>query len=248
MPARHARPSRTGARLAVTSALSGALLPVLGATQASAAERAASTVRASGPGGSVAPGNVPVTARLLADGAWVRNGVVDLQIREGDGWRTVDRVATDAEGLGRGAVSAAADLRVRAYYRGSSTRTPAASGTLVIDVADRGRQILAEAARHRGKPYVYGATGPEAFDCSGFTRYVYGRLGTSLPHSARAQEDVARSVPRAQARPGDLVFVQDVAGHVGIYAGNGRMWDAPRSGKTVQLRDIWTNNYTIGRV
>lgn len=247
MPARHARPSRTGARLAVTTALSGALLPVL-ATESAAADQAQSTVRVSGPGGGVAPGNVPVSARLLADGAYVRNGVVDLQIREGDGWRTVTRVPTDAQGLGRGTITARTDTRVRAYYRGSSARTPAASGSIVIDVVDRGRQVVTEASRHRGKPYVYGATGPEAFDCSGFTRYVYGRLGKSLPHNARAQEDLARSVPRSQARPGDLVFIQDVAGHVGIYAGNGRMWDAPRSGKTVQLRDIWTSNYTIGRV
>jgi cell wall-associated NlpC family hydrolase len=248
MPARHARPSRTKARVAVTTALSGALLPLLSTTHAEAAEPAPSTVRVSGPGGAVAPGNVPVTARLLSGNAYVKNGVVDLQVREGDGWRTVSRVATDGNGLGRGTVAARNDVRVRAYYRGSSARTPAASASIVIDVADRGRQVLAEASRHRGKPYRYGATGPSAFDCSGYTRYVYSRFGKTLPHSARGQEDATRSVPRSQARPGDLVFIQDVSGHVGIYAGNGRMWDAPRSGKTVQLRDIWTDDYTIGRV
>ena len=54
-----------------------------------------------------------------------------------------------------------------------------------------------------------------------------------------------RPVSKSAAQPGDLIFTP---GHVGIYAGNGKMWDAPRSGKTVSLRSIWTSNYTIGRV
>jgi len=107
--------------------------------------------------------------------------------------------------------------------------------------------VLAEARRHNGKPYRYGAVGPSAFDCSGFTRYVYAQLGRSLPHNADAQRDMIQPVSRVNVRPGDFVFMDD-NGHVGIYAGNGMMWDSPRSGKTVSLRSIYSSTYSAGRL
>ncbi len=249
--ARHARPSRLPARLAVTSALGGLLVPLLSSSSsASAAERTAGSVRLSGPAGDVAPGSrVPLTVRLLSGSAYVEGGVVDLQVPEGSGWRTVTRATTGSDGLGRASLTVSRDQRVRAHYRGNAATSAATSSAVLVDVAERGQAVLAEAARHRGAPYRYGATGPRAFDCSGYTRYVYAKArGVSLPHSARAQEDVARRVSKSSARVGDLVFIQDVAGHVGIYAGNGTMWDAPKAGSTVTRRRIWTSNYTIGRI
>ncbi len=247
---RHARSSRLPVRLAVTSALGGLLVPLALSSSASAAERSSSTVRVSGPGGSVSPGaKAPVSLRLLQDGSYVRDAVVDVQIPQGSGWRTVARTSTDSRGLAHTGVTVNRDTKVRAHYRGSPDRSPATSSPVTVDVASSRSGVLAEAARHRGKPYRYGATGPSAFDCSGFTRYVYARAtGKALPHNARAQERMAHRVSKAAARPGDLVFIQDVPGHVGIYAGNGKMWDAPHSGKTVTLRRIWTSNYTLGRV
>ena len=264
--ARHARPSRVPARVATTSLLAG-LLPLGMPAPAGAADRSPTSVRLSAPA-STAPGRVPVTVRLLDRGVAVHHGVVDVQVSDGRGWRTVTRVPTDAVGLGRATLRLAADSRVRASYRGSAVRQPDVSPGRAVDVRRRGLSfltaggaagaaaptggsgggVLAEAARHVGKPYRYGATGPSAFDCSGFTAYVFSRMGKSLPHNSRAQERAARPVSRAAARPGDLVFIQDVAGHVGIYAGGGRMYDAPRSGKSVSLRRIWTANYTVGRV
>lgn len=70
-----------------------------------------------------------------------------------------------------------------------------------------------------GSPYVYGAAGPYAFDCSGFTMYVYAKVGISLPRSSSAQRYAGVQVPASQARPGDLVWWP---GHVGIYTGNGQ--------------------------
>lgn len=257
--ARHARPSRLPARLAVTTALGGLLVPLLGSAPASASERSASTTRVSAPSGSVAPGSTAtVSARLLGSGGEaVRGATVDVQVPAGSGaWRTVGRGTTNGEGLASVRLTVQRDTTVRAHYRGSETRAADTSGTDVIDVrssstsASRtGGSVLSEAAKHRGKPYRYGATGPSAFDCSGFTAYVYKKAtGKTLPHSSRSQESMARPVSKSAARPGDLVFIQDVNGHVGIYAGNGKMWDSPRSGKTVSLRTIWTSNYTIGRV
>ncbi len=264
---KHARSSRLPARLAVTTALGGLLVPLATAGPASAAERSSSTTRVSAPAGTVSPGaKAPVSVRLLEGRSYVPGAVVDVQVPEGSGWRTVARATTDRRGIARTAVRVTHDTEVRAHYRGSSSLAPDTSGSDRIEVAGRPsrlksssaassrtagstRGVLAEAARHRGAPYRYGATGPSAFDCSGFTRYVYAKAtGKTLPHSSRGQEQVSHAVSKSEARPGDLVFIQDVSGHVGIYAGDGKMWDAPRSGKTVTLRRIWTSNYTVGRV
>ncbi|PID53435.1 MAG: hypothetical protein CSB46_08080 [Micrococcales bacterium] len=99
--------------------------------------------------------------------------------------------------------------------------------------------------RYEGTPYRYGGTTPAGFDCSGFTQYVYRQVGVSLPRTSSAQRGAGQLVPRSQARAGDLVHMP---GHVGIYLGNGMMYDAPRSGKSVGARKIWTNRYSIIRV
>ncbi|MBV9921201.1 MAG: C40 family peptidase [Pseudonocardia sp.] len=111
-------------------------------------------------------------------------------------------------------------------------------------------RVLAEARRHAGAPYAYGAAGPDRFDCSGFTMYVFGRFGISLPHSSSAQAAVARHVPDDQKRPGDLIFTYHggTIGHVGIYAGGSQMWAAVESGDVVRLQSFAGREYSVGRV
>lgn len=109
-----------------------------------------------------------------------------------------------------------------------------------------GVQVLAEAARHDGAPYSYGAAGPSSFDCSGFTSYVYRQLGVSLPRTSYAQYAATRHLPASLAVPGDLIFL-DGLGHVAIYAGGGMMWDAPTPGNSVHERPIY-GAYLVGRV
>ena len=106
--------------------------------------------------------------------------------------------------------------------------------------------VIRMAAAQRGKPYVYGATGPRAFDCSGFTAYVYSRFGKRLPRTTY-QQYAATHIPRSQLRPGDLIFTSDL-GHVGIYAGWGSMWNAPHTGAAVRLQKVYDRNYKVGRV
>jgi peptidoglycan DL-endopeptidase CwlO len=106
--------------------------------------------------------------------------------------------------------------------------------------------VLAIAAQYEGLMYSYGGTSPSTgFDCSGFTQYVFGKVGISLPRTAEEQRQATDRVSNPQ--PGDLVFFGSPAYHVGIYAGNGMMWDSPRSGKAVALRSIWSSNVTYGR-
>lgn len=106
--------------------------------------------------------------------------------------------------------------------------------------------VLGIAAQYEGLMYRYGGTSPSTgFDCSGFTQYVFGRVGISLPRTAADQR--AATTPVSNPQPGDLVFFGSPAYHVGIYAGNGKMWDSPRSGEAVGLRSIWSSNVTYGR-
>jgi len=116
--------------------------------------------------------------------------------------------------------------------------------------AAKGASVLSIAARYVGTPYRYGGTTPRGFDCSGYTRYVYAKLGISLPRTANMQMNATRRIKRSQARPGDLVFFVSSgrAYHVGIYAGGGMMYDSPRSGKSVSKRKIWDAAVVFGRV
>ena len=121
------------------------------------------------------------------------------------------------------------------------------------DAATFGQRVVAEAQRHQGKPYYYGAVGPSRFDCSGFTLYVFGRFGKRLPHSSAQQYNAAgvRHVSKASRALGDLIFMRNSSGritHVGIYAGSNRWWVAPKSGDRVKLQTLYSSNYVVARV
>ena len=105
----------------------------------------------------------------------------------------------------------------------------------------RALSALQEAYRQMGKPYVYGAAGPDAFDCSGLTEWAFAHAGVSLPHSAAAQYNYGMHVSYSELQPGDLVFFSEggYIGHVGIYVGNGNMIDAPHSGSYVGVRGLY---------
>lgn len=105
--------------------------------------------------------------------------------------------------------------------------------------------VFAVAARYQGVPYVFGGASPRGFDCSGLVKYAWAKFGKSLPHSSNAQAAMGKRIPRAAARPGDLVVL---AGHIGFYAGNGRILHAPYPGQRVRIQPIWTNNYYIVRL
>ena len=103
-----------------------------------------------------------------------------------------------------------------------------------------GDEIVANARAELGKPYVYGATGPDDFDCSSLVQFVFGKAGLSVPRVSSAQFSFGQQIEASQLAPGDLVFSEwsgdDVPhhGHVAIYAGNGRIIEAPHPGGVVQ--------------
>ncbi len=96
-------------------------------------------------------------------------------------------------------------------------------------------EAIVEAAKSKlGCPYVWGATGPNSFDCSGLTQWCYNQVGISIPRTTGAQKSGAKKVvPVSEARVGDILFKQ---GHVGIYIGNGQYIHAPKPGRSVETQ------------
>jgi cell wall-associated NlpC family hydrolase len=110
--------------------------------------------------------------------------------------------------------------------------------------------VLHIAASKRGTPYRYGATGPSAFDCSGFTRWVFAKVGRRIPRTAASQSAFAHHVRASARRTGDLVFFHSGRHvyHVGIYAGGNTIWHAPHTGSWVHRERIWTRAVWYGRI
>ncbi|HSP60813.1 MAG TPA: C40 family peptidase [Ornithinimicrobium sp.] len=106
--------------------------------------------------------------------------------------------------------------------------------------------VLSVAGAYTGIPYVWGGTTPAGFDCSGYTQFVFAQVGISLPRTAAQQQ--AYATPVSNPQPGDLVFYGYPAYHMGIYAGNGMMYDSPRPGKFSSLRPMFAGVSGYGRV
>lgn len=128
-------------------------------------------------------------------------------------------------------------------HAGTDGSAPTAQAAAAIAAA---RSVL-------GVPYVWGATGPDAFDCSGLTGWAYRQAGVELPRTSREQWAVGRHVNLAELAPGDLLFwATDTADpatihHVGLYVGDGTMIAAPDTGDVVKVQAVYLTGY-IGAV
>jgi cell wall-associated NlpC family hydrolase len=116
-----------------------------------------------------------------------------------------------------------------------------ASGSTATDpsYAAKAAKALAFARAQIGKPYVWGATGPGSYDCSGLTQAAWKAAGVSLPRVTYDQVNAGTTVSLADAQPGDLVFFYDDISHVGMYIGNGMMIHAPKPGAYVREESIY---------
>lgn len=136
--------------------------------------------------------------------------------------------------------------RKSAYGQASET-----SGTYtgpIPSIAGAAGRAVAYAYAHLKKPYVYAASGPNSFDCSGLTMASWSAAGKSLPHNAAAQYSATARIGKSDLKPGDLVFYRSNQ-HVAIYIGGGQVIAAPHTGTVVQIQsvDIMTPN-GYGRV
>ena len=130
-------------------------------------------------------------------------------------------------------------LRNASSYSGDVPSRLPAGLSPAVDVA---QQFL-------GVPYVWGGESPSGFDCSGLVQYAYGQLGVALPRTAAEQARVGQPVAGlADARPGDLLAFHDPVDHIGIYAGNGLMVVAPKTGDVVKVQAVYDEPAAIRRV
>jgi cell wall-associated NlpC family hydrolase len=111
-----------------------------------------------------------------------------------------------------------------------------------------GIAALRAALSRQGAPYIWGATGPTTFDCSGLVQWAYRQIGVAMPRVAAAQQQVGLPIAPEQAQPGDLVFFGNPAYHVGIYVGGGRFLEAPQSGDVVKVAPLRGNISAIRRI
>ena len=172
---------------------------------------------------------------------------------QAQGSAIVARAAADAKALaatqaGQAAAAAAANLPahvvppkamakpVPAHVpRPTPKTTTAPAAPAVGGVAG---QALSLARSKVGRPYVWGAAGPSAFDCSGLVVWAFKQLGISLPHSSATLSTMGTPVAKGALQPGDLVFFYSPVSHVGIYAGNGMVLNATQSGEPVQFSKL----------
>ncbi|MFJ1841313.1 MULTISPECIES: NlpC/P60 family protein [unclassified Streptomyces] len=123
---------------------------------------------------------------------------------------------------------------------GGGTGTGTGTGTGSDSSAStKAEKVLAFARAQIGKPYVWGATGPSSYDCSGLTQAAWKAAGVDIPRTTWDQVKVGTRVATADLRPGDLVFFYDDISHVGIYKGGGMMIHAPKPGANVREESIY---------
>ena len=127
------------------------------------------------------------------------------------------------------------------------TATAAESSTSTAAPSSAAQTAVDTARNQVGKPYQYGAAGPDSYDCSGLTQYAYRAAGIELPHSSRSQSQMGTPVDRANLQPGDLVFFYQPVSHVGIYVGDGQMVDAGTEDTGVVQRSVDMEGYDFAR-
>lgn len=132
-----------------------------------------------------------------------------------------------------------AEERRRAVEAARTVRRPEPAGRRFPPPTRAARsQVVSIAKRYLGARYVWGAQGPNTFDCSGFTMYVYKQVGVQLPRVSRDQIHAGQRVSRGDLQPGDLVFFGNPIHHVGIYVGGGLMIHSPRTGDVVKISPL----------
>ncbi|MEV5410927.1 NlpC/P60 family protein [Thermopolyspora sp. NPDC052614] len=136
------------------------------------------------------------------------------------------------------------------YRRANDQLRSAAGRARFMNIPIVGQGKAAQAARYamsqQLKPYVWGAEGPNSFDCSGLVMWAYQKVGINLPHYTGSQWTAGRQVSREDLRVGDLVFFYNDLHHVGIYIGGGLMVHAPRTGDVVRVASIKNRPFVGG--
>jgi len=261
-PGRHRAAVRAGV-VAIAAALTVTLAPTTGAQAATPA--AATTVTATAAASTATKTKAKVDLKASKK-TWVKGkkaAKVTAKVRTGaaqtsgtvtfyDGKKRLKKKSVGSTGKVTFQLPrklSAKKHKITAVFRPSAAIKPVVSSgrdSLKVRVISEGTRIAKIAKKYVGVRYRSGGGTPSGFDCSGFTSYVYKKAGVAkLPRSSSAQRHSGKVVSRSKARAGDLIWTR---GHVAIYLGNGKQIDAPRPGKSIQVRSIWQSNPTFIRV
>lgn len=122
--------------------------------------------------------------------------------------------------------------------------------TLLSDMSEKAKNIISEAQKYLGVPYLWGGTTPSGFDCSGLMQYVFNIQGIQLPRVSEEQQGFAKPISLSELKPGDLVFNKSSnSTHVGLYIGDDKFLHAPHTGDFVKITTLSTSNMKYaGRV
>lgn len=237
--AKHRRQDNTAARAAAATAAIAAGAALVAPAAASAAE-----VRVPNTPVSVqVPGieNVPGIAAIPGIEAWIPS--LAGQSAGGDIQNAVASVkalpgVANVPGFSQFLANVEQQVRPAAPAPVQQTYSAPVQAPAPAPQPSTGERIVSIAQSKVGSPYVYGAAGPNAFDCSGFTSWVYAQAGKSIPRTSQAQASAGQKVALSDIQPGDIVVYYGGASHVAIYAGNGQIIDALNSGIPVGYRSL----------
>jgi peptidoglycan DL-endopeptidase CwlO len=207
---------------------------------------------------------VQVFDRLAADRARLEAQLKQLEVARAEALATEQRLAELRSTLDEKVVAQRDEIdrlnaqieraerqaaaRARAAAAAAAAATPVAPSTAVrVGPApapnERAQAAVDAALGQIGKPYSWGAAGPDSYDCSGLTMWAWARAGVSLPHNSGAQYAATTRVDRSDWQPGDLLFFGSPIHHVGMYIGNGQMVEAPYTGRSVQVVSASRSDY-----
>ena len=192
-------------------------------------------------------------ASFVRDATDVSTTTTQLAIHDAVARADQDRLADIAKAKAKAKARREAAQQRAAERRASrsSSRSFSSVSNHVEHMSASASHVLSIAAQvASGAYYTHGGDGPSGFDCSGFTSYVFSKVGVSLPHSSSAQYGSVKHVSSPQ--PGDLVFVYNGGGgsigHVAIYAGDGYWWEAANESVGVGKHRAWSSHVSYGRV
>jgi cell wall-associated NlpC family hydrolase len=149
--------------------------------------------------------------------------------------RAAAQASRDAQRVSTTAAPAPPNAAAPTAPAPASPATTPAPPVSAPPASGRAQAAVGYALAQLGDPYVYGAAGPDAFDCSGLTMAAWAAAGVSIPHSAIMQVSAGTPVSISELMPGDLVFYYSPISHVGMYIGNGQVVHAPHTGSVVQI-------------
>ena len=176
-----------------------------------------------------------------------------LEMRQAAAKRELDRIAATKKELGQekaqidDKAAKAKELLSKLKARAAAPSRSGSRTPVNVPASGRAGAAVSYAMAQVGDAYVYGATGPSAFDCSGLTMMAWAQAGVSLPHSSSAQMGSGTPVSQSDLQPGDLVFYYSPVSHVGIYAGDGKFINAPQTGDVVKYQTVSSSAFSGAR-